>query len=118
MNDPMRNVPTPDGRSSAAPAHSDAAYRHARRRVRLLQAWYIHALVYVCVIGMLWLVYGFVSQSRFPWPLPPTLGWGLGLAIHGLVVWLGTSRRSRDWEARKIEQYLREDRAARGPGQE
>lgn len=118
MNDPMRDVRTSVARSSAAPAPTDAAYRHARRRVRMLQAWYIHGLVYVCVIGVLWLVYGFASQSRFPWPLPPTLGWGLGLAIHGLVVWLGTSRRSRDWEARKIEQYLREDEVSRGTRQE
>jgi len=114
MNEPMRSVPTTTaGQSLSDRAQSDAAYRDARRRVRMLQGWYIHALVYVCVIGGLWLAYGLTSQSRFPWPLPPTLGWGLGLGIHGLVVWLGTSRRSRDWQARKIEQYLNEDLAAR-----
>lgn len=116
MSDPMRHAGMADGKSNAAAAQSDVAYRHARRRVRMLQAWYLHALVYVCVIGVLWLVYGFASQSRFPWPLPPTLGWGLGLGIHGLVVWLGTSRRSRDWEARKIEQYMKEDLASRDRG--
>jgi hypothetical protein len=42
------------------------------------------------------------------------LGWGLGVAIHGLVVWLGTSRRSRDWQSRKIEQYMKEDLTSRG----
>ena len=71
---------------AAGPAHDDAAYRRARRRVRMLRGWYIHALVYACVIAGLWLVYAASGQARYPWPLPATLGWGLGLAIHGLVV--------------------------------
>jgi len=111
MNESMRNIST--GAQPGADLAQAEAYRHARRRVRMLQGWYVHALVYVCVIGILWLVYGFSSQSRFPWPLPPMLGWGLGLAIHGLVVWLGTSRQSRDWQSRKIEQYMKEDMASR-----
>ncbi len=114
MNDPMRIIQAPAGQTTSDSTRSDAAYRRARRRVKMLQGWYIHALVYVCVIGILWVVYGFVGQSRFPWPLPPTLGWGLGLGIHGLVVWLGASRRSRDWEERKIEQYMKEDMGSRG----
>ena len=65
------------------------------------------------MIAGLWLVYAVSGQTRFPWPLPPTLGWGLGLAIHGLVVWLGTSRRDSDWEARKIEEYMKEDQGGR-----
>jgi hypothetical protein len=94
---------------AADTAARDAAYRRARRRVRMLRGWYIHALVYACVIAGLWLVYATTGQARYPWPLPATLGWGLGLAIHGLVVWLGTNRRGRDWEARKIAQYMKEE---------
>lgn len=94
---------------AADPAYDDAAYRRARRRVRMLRGWYLHALVYACVIAGVWLVYAASGQAGYPWPLPATLGWGLGLAIHGLVVWLGSSRRGRDWEARKIEEYLREE---------
>jgi hypothetical protein len=117
MNDPMRITPATAGGSTADESvQSDDAYRRARRRVRMLRGWQIHALVYVCVIATLWLVYGFTGQSRFPWPMAPTLGWGLGLGIHGLVVWLGTSRKSRDWEERKIEQYMKEDMASRAGG--
>jgi hypothetical protein len=99
--------------SLSDPAFSETAYRAARRRVRMVHGWYIHALVYACVIGGLWLIYGFSGHvPRFRWPLAPTLGWGLGLAIHGIVVWLNTSRKARQWESRKIEQYLHEDLAA------
>jgi hypothetical protein len=102
--------------TSAAPegVAFEPAYRAARRRVRLLRGWQIHALVYACVIVGLWTAYAFTGHARFAWPLPPTLGWGLGLAIHGLVVWLGISRRSRQWEERKIEQYLHEELSRRG----
>jgi hypothetical protein len=102
------------GLSNADAASYDVAYRTARRRVRMLRGWYVHALIYACVIVGLWTAYALSTHSpRFAWPLPPTLGWGLGLAIHGLVVWLGTSNRGRQWEARKIEQYMHEDLASR-----
>ena len=95
-------------------ASIDAAYRLARRRVRMLRGWYVHALIYACVIGALWIIYAFSGHTgRFHWPLPPTLGWGLGLTIHGVVVWLGTSLKGRQWESRKIEEYANEELAAR-----
>ena len=105
----MPRNPSVTGHSHHDPEPSEAAYRHARRRVRRLQGWYVHALIYACVIGGLWMIHAFSGQGpRFPWPLPATLGWGLGLAIHGLVVWLGASRGMRGWEARKIEEFLAE----------
>ena len=107
MNMP-RNPPAAS-HSLHDPASSETAYRQARRRVRRLQGWYVHAVVYACVIGGLWTIHALSGQGpRFPWPLPATLGWGLGLAIHGLVVWLGASRRIRGWEARKIEEFVAE----------
>ncbi len=84
-----------------------AAWRRARRRVRLQRGWYIHALVYVIVIGGLWLGWAVSASSRFAWPLPPTLGWGRGLAIHGIVVFLAGSQRAADWERRQVEAALR-----------
>lgn len=88
------------------------AYRLARRRVRALRGWHIHAFVYACVIGGLWLLYGLGPAPRhvhaFPWPLAPMLGWGLGLAIHGIVVWTGASNAGRNWEQRKIRELMRQ----------
>lgn len=109
MNESTQSIRASGEARAADPAAHEAAYRRARRKVRLLRGWQIHALVYVCVIALLWLIYATTGHARFPWPLPATLGWGLGLAIHGLVVWLATSRRGRDWEERKIREYMDEE---------
>ena len=70
-----------------APQTSAALNRLARKRASAKLGWYIHALVYVCVNVMLALL-SFVSGK--PWAVFPALGWGLGLAIHGVVVFFVT----------------------------
>ena len=61
--------------------------REARRSARAKMGWATHALVYLCVNTALIVLA--LSQGR-SWYLGPLLGWGLGLAIHGLAVWLRT----------------------------
>lgn len=66
-------------------ASDDAIERRARRRAGLQLGWYVHAMVYVAVNGFLMLVAALDGRSR---AMYPALGWGLGLAIHGFVVFL------------------------------
>ena len=61
--------------------------RQARRRAGAKLGWYIHAFVYVAVNLMLVLL---STVSGKHWAIFPALGWGLGLAIHGMVVFLVT----------------------------
>ncbi len=60
--------------------------RRARRRVSLKLAWALHALVYVLVNGGLLALGTFLGDGA--WVRFPLAGWGLGLAIHGLVTLL------------------------------
>jgi hypothetical protein len=59
----------------------------ARKRAGAKLGWYIHATVYLLV--NLLLVALSVSSGRH-WAIFPLLGWGLGLAVHGAVVFLLT----------------------------
>ncbi|MES2242140.1 MAG: 2TM domain-containing protein [Pseudomonadota bacterium] len=61
--------------------------RLARKRASVKMGWYIHASVYLLV--NLLLVTLSVSSGRH-WAVFPLLGWGLGLAVHGAVVFLVT----------------------------
>jgi hypothetical protein len=65
----------------------DPVERLAHRRARAKMGWYIHATVYVAVNAMLAVV---SSLAGHTWAVFPALGWGLGLAIHGAVVFFAT----------------------------
>jgi hypothetical protein len=59
--------------------------RTARRRAGMKLGWYIHAGVYLAVNLLLGVLAALSDRS---WAIYPALGWGLGLAIHGIVVFL------------------------------
>ncbi|KQT10472.1 2TM domain-containing protein [Ramlibacter sp. Leaf400] len=61
--------------------------RIARRRAGARLGWYIHAGVYVVVTTALGLLSALGGRS---WAVYPALGWGTGVAIHGLVVFFLT----------------------------
>jgi len=64
---------------------SDDIERLAHKRAVAKLGWYVHAAVYVAVNLLLLALsqYGFGSR---PWSALPLWGWGLGLAIHAIVV--------------------------------
>jgi hypothetical protein len=61
--------------------------RLARRRAGAKLGWYIHATVYVAVNVMLAFLAAMGDRN---WAIYPAMGWGLGLAIHGAVVFFVT----------------------------
>ena len=80
--------------------------RLARRRAKAKLGWYVHALVYITVNIALGLA---AASTGRHWAVFPALGWGLGLLIHGVVVFGLTSsgvlenmvQRERDRLARQ-----------------
>ena len=59
--------------------------RLARRRAGAKMGWYVHAAVYLLVNLLL---VGLAASLGQRWAVFPLLGWGLGLLIHGAVVFL------------------------------
>ena len=75
----------------------DEIERIARKRAGAKLGWYIHALVFVVVNLFIFGLsrYGFGER---PWSVYPLLGWGVGLALHGISVFMlgkGTPFRER-----------------------
>lgn len=82
----------------------------ARRRVGMKMGFYVHAFVFVLVnLGLFTLnvMSGGPNWSRFP-----LFGWGLGLAIHGLVTAIGLHGDGwrRGMLQREIESLRRNER--------
>ncbi len=67
------------------PSHPEQLERLARKRAGAKLGWYTHAGVYLLV--NLFLAF-LSSRSSHAWAIYPALGWGLGLLIHGVAVWL------------------------------
>jgi hypothetical protein len=83
------------------PTTSDIEAR-ARRRVGMRLGFYTHALVFVLVNLGLFVFNSVIGGYR--WSVWPLAGWGLGLAIHGLVVLL--SRHGEGWRDRMLAQEI------------
>jgi hypothetical protein len=75
----------------------------ARRRAGMKMGWYIHASVYLAVNLLLAAI---SLAAGHNWALFPALGWGLGLAIHGVVVFFvagsGLKERMIERERRQL----------------
>jgi len=65
----------------------DKLERLARRRAGAKLGWYIHAGVYIAVNLLLAML---SAMSDRHWAVFPAFGWGIGLAIHGVVVFVLT----------------------------
>jgi hypothetical protein len=80
--------------------------RLARKRAGAKLGWYIHAAVYVLVNLSIFAMSRYAFGSR-PWSVFPVLGWGLGLALHGISVFvLGRGSGVREYLVRKEREKL------------
>lgn len=83
--------------------------RIARKRAGAKLGWYVHATVYLVVNAAMVLASLYGLRQR-PWTIYPALGWGLGLTLHGIAVFVlgtGSSMRERLYQ-RERERLLRE----------
>lgn len=65
----------------------DDIERIARRRAGAKMGWYVHATVFVIVnLGMFALSY--LGVGHRSWSMAPVFGWGVGLMLHGVSVFL------------------------------
>ena len=69
------------------PTSPEQLERLARKRAGAKLGWYIHATVYIAVNILLALLSALGDRH---WAVFPAVGWGVGLAIHGAVVFLVT----------------------------
>jgi hypothetical protein len=86
----------------------------ARRRAGAKMGWYIHATLYV-LVNLLWLAMSGYGIGQRHWTPYPVIGWGIGLAFHGISVFVlgkGSSLRERmvDRERARLERRQQERR--------
>lgn len=88
--------------------NDDAAYRRARARVHQLRGFYTNLAAYVFVNLVLLVINLIVGRPWwFYWVL---IGWGIGLAAHAFAVFGPGAMLGKDWEDRKIQEYMAKDK--------
>ena len=60
----------------------------ARKRAGAKMGWYIHATVFV-LVNLLLLFKSTLTGHH--WAIFPAFGWGIGLLVHGFVVFFGSA---------------------------
>jgi 2TM domain len=88
----------------------DSIEARAQRRVHRKLGFFIHAFVFVAVNLGLYAINSVTGEPR--WSHFPLLGWGLGLAIHGLVTFMSLQGEGvrRSMLAREIESLRQSER--------
>jgi len=87
----------------------DSIETRARRRVARKIGFYIHALVFVLVNTGLYVIN--TTAGGYRWNVWPLFGWGIGLAVHGIVTFIslqGEGLRQRMIDS-EIEALRRRD---------
>lgn len=104
------------GTQASSPLHSAAEEQQdaARQYVEHLRAFYVHACVYVASMIIIFAVNlltnlsaGITDEWAAWWSAWALLGWGAGIAVHGLVVRLNRpSFAVSTWEQQQLEKLL------------
>lgn len=106
------NIEPYEDNQSGHDYEQEEAYLRAKKRLDKLIGFYWHLAVYIVVNIFLMILIGFYSGSGF-WhfgTFATPLFWGIGLIFHFLGVFGPDFIFGKDWEKRKIQEYMDKDR--------
>lgn len=86
----------------------DDSYLRARNHVEELKGFYYSLVSYIFVIPFLAFI-NYKTSWNFQWFWFPMFGWGLGLAIQAFRVFVSDKAFGRNWEKRKIEEFMKQE---------
>ena len=86
----------------------DDSYVRARGHVEELKKFYGSLISYFFFIPF-FIFINYWTSWDFKWFWFPIAGWGIGLVIHAIKVFFNDGSFGRNWEKRKIEQFMREE---------
>lgn len=84
---------------------TESKYLKAKEKVEAIKGFYGHLFVYTIVISVLAFIN--YNTTSFAWFLFPAFGWGFGLVSHGLGAYDYNPFFGKDWEARKIQEFMK-----------
>ena len=95
-------------KTSESTSRYDDSYVRARNHVDELKKFYGSLISYIFFIPF-FIFINYWTSWDFKWFWFPIIGWGIGLTIHAVKVFVNDGPLGRNWEKRKIEELMKED---------
>lgn len=89
---------------------SEERYLKAQKKVEDLKGFYGNLSSYIIVNTGL-LILNLVTSPEHLWFFYPLLGWGLGVALHGMSVFNYMPFLNRNWEEQKIRELMNKEKS-------
>ena len=85
-------------------------YLQAKKRIKQIKGFYIHALVFV-LVNILLIFINHQKTGNFEFKnFWGSFFWGIGLASHGLSVFLPNFFLGKNWEEKKIREIMEKNK--------
>lgn len=84
-------------------------YQKAKKQVQEVKGFYSHLASYIVIM----IVIVYINLKYTPeilWFIWSMLGWGIGLFFHAMKVFNFFPFFNKDWESRKIKQFMEEEK--------
>jgi len=85
-------------------------YRKAKKQAKAIRSFYINLSCYCIVIPVL-IYINLTFSPEYYWFVFSALGWGTGLAFHGMAAFNYSPFLGSDWEERKINEILEKEKS-------
>ncbi len=85
-------------------------YQKAKKQVQEIKGFYIHLMCYLLVMVVLIFI-NLKYTPQYLWFFWSLLGWGIGVFVHAIMVFNIFSFIGRDWEERKIKEFMDEEKS-------
>lgn len=84
-------------------------FRQAKKRVEELKGFYGNLVSYI-VVNLGLMILNLMTSPEHLWFFWPMFGWGIGVMFHAMKVFNFTPFVGKDWEERKIRQFMEEEK--------
>ncbi|MBK8601114.1 MAG: 2TM domain-containing protein [Flavobacterium sp.] len=84
-------------------------YQKAKKQVNEIKGFYGHLTSYVIVLAIL-IYINLKYTPEYLWFIWTMFGWGIGLFFHAVRVFDWFPFLNKDWEERKIKQFMDEEK--------
>lgn len=88
---------------------NEERYFKAKKRVEEIKGFYGNLIAYI-VVNIGFLVINLLTSPEHLWFFWPMIGWGIGVAIHGMKVFNYLPFLGKDWEEQKIKEFMEKDK--------